>query len=213
MANHEKRLVALKALRAIKLNPEAKAFLGDAISLHRNKRIGLGNINIDKLYDFARRLDLDPSVVIYTAVATINEIAAQNKRDTIRLPRRHSEVIRYSNALIASLQEAISADSLRFHNRPPSELQLRSPRYVSEITKLIAELEWLVKLLKARKSSGRASTIKWGKHFNEFLHNYASALGKGLGAVTIATAAALLYQSGIGQNLIDQIWSHMKVLK
>jgi hypothetical protein len=62
--------------------------------------------------------------------------------------------------------------------------------------------------LKAR--GARQQVHGFAKHFDKFLDSYASALGKGAAGLTIAAAVGLLHQAGVGREIIESIWQHLK---
>jgi hypothetical protein len=93
-------------------------------------------------------------------------------------------------------------------------LRLDDDNYLTEIRNLVAELRRLNTLLeKPTKSNAQAARRKVsgiGKHFDKFLGSYASALGKGTAGLTVAAAVGLLYQAGVGADVINNLWQHLK---
>jgi hypothetical protein len=139
----------------------------------------------------------------------VRKEAAQN---AIRIKSR-SQVIQYSRILIGALEEIVEYDPARHHNQPPPELRIEDKDYLREIHSLIAELRALNSLLEAtrrrpKKASG--AVVNLAHHFDTFLSCYAKSLAKGAGWLTIGVIASLLYQVGIGQDLIGSILSHAK---
>ena len=127
------------------------------------------------------------------------------------LINRH-EIIRYSTALIAALQEAADYDPLRHHNEPPPSLRIDDPDYLAEVRSLVAELKRLNSILEAKTVSeshlAEDSVSHLAKHFDTFFGAYAKSLGHGAAALTIATVLALLTRAGVGAELVDAVWSH-----
>jgi hypothetical protein len=135
------------------------------------------------------------------------------KETTIKIKSR-SQVVQYSNILIAALEEVVDYDPARHHNRPPPELRIDDEGYLTEIRNLIAELRTLNSLLETtRRQPKKASdaVVKLTRHFDTFLSCYAKSLAKGAGWLTIGVIASLLYQAGIGQEIIDHILSYAKL--
>jgi hypothetical protein len=127
--------------------------------------------------------------------------------------KNYSQVIQYSKILIVALEEVLDYDPLRHHNQPPPELRIEDPEYLGEIRDLVAELRSLNSFLESsprRPQKASRAVIDLTKHFNTFLNSYSKSLGKGAGYLTIGVIASLLYQAGIGQDIIASILSHAK---
>jgi len=130
------------------------------------------------------------------------------------LLKNRVEIVRYSTAIISALQEALDYSLEKHHNLPPPALRIDDDRYLNEIRNLVSELRKLNNFLEtpSKKTAkiARARASGFGKHLDRFLSSYASALGKGAAALTIASAVGLLAQAGVGQEIIDLIWRHLR---
>jgi hypothetical protein len=140
---------------------------------------------------------------------------SKDQRESITiLIQNRVEIVKYSTAIIAALQEALDYKVERHHNLPPPVLRLDDENYLIELRNLVAELQRLNALLeKSTLSSAQAARRKVSsieKHFDKFLSSYASALGKGAAGLTVAAAAGLLYQAGVGTDVINNLWQHLK---
>lgn len=113
------------------------------------------------------------------------------------------------------MQEALDYNVERHHNLPPPDLRLDDSSYLAELRDLVAELRKLNALLeKPRNSNVRGARQRisgFAKHLDKFLGSYANALGKGAAGLTIAAAVGLLYQAGVGPEIIELIWRHLKI--
>jgi hypothetical protein len=125
------------------------------------------------------------------------------------------EIMRYSVAIIAALQEALDYNTERHHNLPRPVLRLEDDEdYLTELRNLVAELRRLNALLErptranAKAAQNKASGV--GRHFDKFLSSYATTLGKGLAGLTVAGVAGLLYQAGVSSDVINSLWQHLK---
>jgi hypothetical protein len=139
---------------------------------------------------------------------------AAPKSETIIKIRSRSQVIQYSRILIAALEEVVDYGPARRHNQPPPDLRIDDEGYLTEIRNLIAELRTLSSLLETtRRQPKKASdaVVKLTRHFDTFLNSYAKSLGKGAGWLTIGVIASLLYQAGVGQDVIGNILGHAKL--
>jgi hypothetical protein len=120
----------------------------------------------------------------------------------------------YSESLIFALQDALDFDPVRHHNQPPPNLRLDNAKYLEELRELVSELRRLNDILETggvKKASKVATKI--GKHFDKFFENYAATLGKSTAGLTIAGVTALLYNLGVGSELINTIWFRWQTLK
>jgi hypothetical protein len=145
-------------------------------------------------------------------LAKRGEIAAQYEIK-IRIKSR-SQVVQYSKLLIAALEEIVDYEPARHHNQPPPDLRIGDEEYLREIRNLIAELRTLNSLLETTRRQPKKATgavVKLTRHFDTFLSCYAKSLARGAGWLTIGVIASLLYQAGIGREIIDHILSHAKL--
>jgi hypothetical protein len=160
---------------------------------------------------------IDQALKVYSLPNTRARAGAAQRRETPEaiLISNRAEIIRYSRAIIVALEETLQFDSTRHHNLPPPALRLDDPTYLAEIRSLTNELHQLNGLLeKPTKKTPRVvkqQAGRFGKHLDKFLNNYATSLGKGAAALTIATAVGLLCKVGISQEIIDAIWAHARL--
>lgn len=129
--------------------------------------------------------------------------------------RNRGQLLLYSKTLIAALQDALEYDSGRHHNQPIPELRLDDPQYLQELRNLVAELKRLNDLLEKNQPriAPQAVIMDLTKKLDKLLDSYVGALGKGAAALTVAVIAALLYEAGVGKEMIDHIWGHLKLPK
>jgi hypothetical protein len=139
----------------------------------------------------------------------------EQRREVNTIIRNRREIIRYSTTIIYALQELVDYDAARHHNAPPPTLRLEGIAPKDQITELIAELRRLNGLLEAASAKDAAeaqrTATKFARHFDKFLDGYFDYMGKGAAALTISVAVALLYRAGVGQELIDALWGHLKI--
>lgn len=155
--------------------------------------------------------------------ALVEHLLSQRMRGTQRVVRtsfgklrERKELIAYSEVIIASLQEVLDYDPVRHHNRPTPALYIDDADYLQEVRSLVAELQILNKAFEARqkrKTATRQQVVHLAKHLDVFLGTYAKAMGKGAAALTTGAIAAWLYHAGVGKDLIDTIWGHLKLPK
>lgn len=158
----------------------------------------------------------------FDLISLVKEANAKNPRfaastETLRSTASQLQQARkYVRLLIASFQEVLDYDPVRFHNQPPPALRIEDQGYLNEVRNIVAELQKLNKLLASRKSSGRQIKSKataLGRYFDEFFNSYAKAMGKVMATLTGGAVVALLYHSGVGKELLDSIWGHLKLPK
>jgi len=140
--------------------------------------------------------------------------AAAPREIKIRIKNR-SQVVQYCRILIAALEEVLAYDPRR-SNQPSPELRIEDADYLHAIQELIVELRILNSLLESsrRQSKKTADTVhRFARHVDTFLNSYAKSLAKGAGYLTIGVIASLLYQAGIGQDVITNILSHAKLTR
>lgn len=185
----------------------------------RSKRsnLFLSDEDLVRVQNLAKESKSNISTVIRDALAQYvstapKKLAAENSRTQFIIENR-IEVIRYSNAIISALEEALNYNVDRHHNSPPPDLRLEDAEYLAEIRSLIFELRRLNALLekpiKSNASAARKEAAGFGKHMDKFLSSYAGSLGKGAAGLTVAAVAGLLYQAGAGE-LVEGIWKHLK---
>jgi hypothetical protein len=132
--------------------------------------------------------------------------------------RRH--VIRYTQIVITALEEVLSYDSVRHHNQPPPDLWMDDAQYLSELRKLVEELKRLNNLLEKktlRDKRTREAIQGVAAYSNLFLKSYASSVGKAAGKgswyLLVGTIGALLYHAGVGDKLVTDVLSAVKMLR
>jgi hypothetical protein len=134
--------------------------------------------------------------------------------DATSIPNRR-EAQRYAQLLVGVLQDALDYNPQRHHNQPPPELRLsEDPEYLDELRNLVAELRRLNGLLSATivpKTEATAQASVIARKFDRFLDSYIDAMGKGAACLTIGVVAALLSRTGVGAELIDHIWGHIRI--
>lgn len=134
--------------------------------------------------------------------------------DATSIPNRR-EAQRYAQLLVGVLQDALDYNPQRHHNQPPPELRLSGdPEYLDELRNLVAELRRLNGLLSATivpKTEATAQAGVIARKFDRFLDSYIDAMGKGAACLTIGVVAALLSRTGVGAELIDHIWGHIRI--
>ena len=141
---------------------------------------------------------------------------ARSQHRRILIPRDKAEAIRFARVLIDAFQDVLDYDPNKHHNQGPPALWLSEPSYHQEIHKLVAELKRLTKRLERKTPSAKPPKepiFRFAKHLDTFLDSYAGAFGKTAAALTIAAAGGLLYHLGLGKEIIDNIWSHLKLAK
>jgi len=72
----------------------------------------------------------------------------------------------------------------------------------------VAELQTLNSLLANSRTPPKKTSQaagKLAKHFDVFLNSYAKSLGRGAGYLTIAVIGSILYQFGIGHDMLASI--------
>jgi hypothetical protein len=110
----------------------------------------------------------------------------------------------------------IEYDPLRHHNKPSPELWIDSRNYMADVRELITELRRLNDNLERKRPPVRQlkkSSVQFAKHANKFLDSYAGAFGKGAAALTTAAIAAVLYQTGVGKDLLSNVLAHVRLPK
>jgi hypothetical protein len=115
------------------------------------------------------------------------------------------EVIRQTKALIIVLQEALDYDPVRGHNQSPPVLWSDDPSYLNDVKALVVELRRLNSLMEAkrpRKKEAERAVIDLARHFDKFLHAYASWFGKGTALLTVAVIANLLQHAGLDPTAV-----------
>jgi hypothetical protein len=55
------------------------------------------------------------------------------------------------------------------------------------------------------------AVVNLTRHLDIFLNRYAKSVAKGAGWLTIGVTASLLYQAGVGQDVIANILRHAKL--
>jgi hypothetical protein len=143
--------------------------------------------------------------------------ARPRTRQTVRARTRQGatinrvEVIRQTKALIIALEEALDYDQVRDHNQRPPILWSDDPSYLKDVDALVVELRSLNSLLEAkrpRKKEAERAVIDLARHFDKFLHAYASWFGKGTALLTVAVIANLLQHAGLDPTAVCSAIRH-----
>jgi hypothetical protein len=193
----------------------------------RSKRssVILSENNLILAQKLAKDSNTNISSIVDRALGEYEEKRSSDSAGSPRLPqsaevpviRNRTEIIRYATAIIVAFEEVLNYDISRHHNLPPPDLRIEDPVYLKEVRELVVELRRMNVLLAKPSAAGARAALKnasrFGKTFETFLSSYASALGKGAAALTIAAAIGLLYQAGIGREVIDLIWAHAKTIE
>jgi hypothetical protein len=114
-------------------------------------------------------------------------------------------VIQHTKILIIALQEALDYDPVRDHNQRPPILWSGDPSYLKDVKDLVLELRRLNSLLEAqrpRKKEAERAVIDLARHFDKFLHAYASWFGKGTALLTVVVIANLLQHAGLDPTAV-----------
>jgi hypothetical protein len=179
----------------------------------------LNERDLVRVQELANSTSSSISTVISNALALYASDAAKPAGEGLGDERiiieNRVEIVRYSTAIIQALQESLDYDPKRHHNLPPPNLRLDDAGYLREVGSLVIELRRLNSLLeeptKVDVPAVQEQAGHFGKYFGKFLESYADSLGKGVAALTVATAVALLYRAGVSKELIDSIWEHLKL--
>jgi len=149
-------------------------------------------------------------------VGPITPTRTGGKSANRRTLKDHHQAIYYSLILIESFQEVLDYDPVRNHNRATPTLRLEDPAYLDFVRELVAELKRLNSLLSKRKGRQAATSgavVSLSKHFDKFLSSYAGAMGKVTAGLTGGAIVALLYQVGVGKEVLDSLWGHLRLSK
>lgn len=114
-------------------------------------------------------------------------------------------VIQHTKILIIALQETLDYDPVRDHNQRPPILWSGDPSYLKDVKDLVVELRRLNSLLEAqrpRKKEAERAVIDLARHFDKFLHAYASWFGKGTALLTVVVIANLLQHAGLDPTAV-----------
>jgi hypothetical protein len=109
-------------------------------------------------------------------------------------------LIQHTKILIIALEEVLDYDPARSNQRPPALWSDDDPSYLKDVKALVVELQHLNSLLEAkrpRKREAARAVIDLARHFDKFLHAYASWLGKGAAVLTVGVIAGLLQHAGL----------------
>jgi hypothetical protein len=156
---------------------------------------------------------VDEAVNIDDIIMPAKASGKSANRRTLKDPH---QALYYSRILIESFQEVLDYDPVRHHNRPAPTLRLEEPAYLNFVRELVAELNRLNSLLSKRKgrqaaTSGTVASLS--KHFDKFLSSYARAMGKVTAGLTGGAIVALLYQLGVGNEVLNGLWGHLRLSK
>jgi len=158
---------------------------------------------------------LEYELIQIVARAIRDEVAELPVLEVVRLkPRARvdlEEVHRLSKVLTDAFEEGLDYDPKRKHNQRVPALWVDDPTYRADVQALLIELRQLnSELINKRGQRPGRSAIVLAPHINKFLASYATTLGHGTAALTIATMARLLSAAGLTGDYIQQVWSHIK---
>jgi hypothetical protein len=114
------------------------------------------------------------------------------------------QVLSYSRAIIAALEEATSYNPRQHHNLPIPALYVHDHDYLEQLRELTSELKDLNRLLRAKKPSPAKATQAvdvLGMHANTFMKRFAAMLGSGAALLVLGLLVSLLHQAGIGDEV------------
>ena len=149
-------------------------------------------------------------------IRTITPTETSGKSANRRTLKDQHQAIYYSRILIETFQEVLDYDQVRNYNHPAPTLRLEDPAYLDFVQELVAELKCLNSLLSQRKGQQAATSgtvASLSKHFEKFLSSYAGAMGKVTAGLTGGAIVALLYQVGVGKEVLDGLWGHLRLSK
>jgi hypothetical protein len=132
------------------------------------------------------------------------------------LVRNRAQALLHVRVLVDALEEVDQFDPLRLGNRPPPALWLDRADYLRDVKSLLAELRQLGELLQDGQTKGTAAKKTIGlvaSATTKFIDGYADALGKGVAALTIGAAGALLFHVGLGADVLAPLWDRLKIGK
>jgi hypothetical protein len=70
---------------------------------------------------------------------------------------------------------------------------------------------------KRNVGAAQKEIISLAQHFNKFLTNFSGAFGKAAGKgswyLLVGGIGGLLYDGGVGKDLVDSIWAHLHLPK
>ena len=132
------------------------------------------------------------------------------------LVRNRAQAILHVRVLVEALEEADQFDPLRLGNQPPPALWLDQPDFLRDAKSLLAELRQLRELLQEGQTKGTVAKRTIGlvaSATTKFIEGYADALGKGAAALTIDAAGALLFNIGLGTDVLAPLWDRLRIGK
>jgi hypothetical protein len=138
------------------------------------------------------------------------------KRTPKALVRHRLQALLHVTALLEALEEVNEFDPLRRGNRPPPALWVDRADYLSDAKSLLAELRRLRELLQDGQTKGKAVKKTIGivaSVTTKFIEGYADALGKGAAALTIGATGALLFQMGLGTDVLGPLLNRLRIGK
>jgi hypothetical protein len=210
MFNEDDDRVIRRLIKKLKLNREGVLYEADKMYGRYRDPFDIKKRDERDLYKLGKRKEE------YEALKkrTNKDLSTLSPSPIAPLAENRTQIILYSTAIITALEEALGYDPIRHHNRPPPDLYIPDDKYLNEIRSLVEELKRLNDLLDAQKLRASRRQVKsLVKYFDSFLSAYAGALGKGAAALTGASIVALLYKAGVGKDILDAIWGHLKLPK
>jgi hypothetical protein len=131
--------------------------------------------------------------------------------------RNKAQALLQTTALLGALEDVEGFDPSRPSNERRPALWLDQPGYQNDVRSLVAELRELRKLLQDGRTGPKGNTAKKAgavaSAVTKFIEGYADALGKGAAALTIGAAGALLFQVGLGKEMLAPILDRLRLGK
>jgi hypothetical protein len=134
--------------------------------------------------------------------------------------RSKTQIIRHSQIIIAAVNETLSYDPIRYHNLSPPDLWLNDADYREELRNLVGELRRLNALLEnsttkvSSKKDAVAGVASFARRFiKTYSDSFSRTAGKGSWYLLVGAIVALLYEAGVGQDIISDILAAIKAVK
>jgi hypothetical protein len=155
-------------------------------------------------------------IPVFRTVGLPERAGRREKKAAKPIVRNRAQALLHVRVLLEALEEVNEFDPLRRGNRPPPALWLDRADYLGDVKSLLAELRQLRELLQDGQIRGTAAKKTVGlvaSATTKFIEGYADALGKGAAALTIGAAGALLFQMGLGTDVLAPLWDRLRIGK
>ena len=145
-------------------------------------------------------------------------LAGRSKAPPKPLIRNRTQALHHLEALLAAFGEVDEFQLRRLGNQRPPALWLDDPKYLSDLQLLLGDLRALRELLQDDSAAKGKTAIKRAisvvaSATPKFIEGYAHALGTGAAALTIGAAGALLFQLGLGKEVLAPLWERLRLGK